>query len=82
MAYIVYVPHEEGSKKLAELHQRYQEPSGGVDNIIWIHSHNPAAMEAHYRLYAVAMRGRSPLTRAQREMIAVVVSALNDCQYS
>ncbi len=81
MAYIRYVPPEEAPKKLAELYRCYQEPWGGVDNIIRIHSQNPPAMEAHYRLYAVVMRGRSPLTRTQREMIAVVVSALNDCHY-
>ncbi len=81
MAYIRYLAPEEGPQKLAKLHQQYQEPWGGVDNIIWIHSQNPSAMEAHYKLYAVAMRGRSPLTRVQREMIAVVVSALNHCQY-
>ena len=81
MACIHYIPPEEASGKLTELYRRYQEPWGGVDNIIRIHGHNPAAMEAHYKLYAVAMRGRSPLTRVQREMIAVVVSALNDCHY-
>jgi alkylhydroperoxidase family enzyme len=81
MAYIRYVPPEEGSKKLQDLYRRYQEPWGGVDNIIRIHSQNPRAMEAHYELYAHAMRGRSPLTRVQREMIAVVVSALNQCHY-
>jgi alkylhydroperoxidase family enzyme len=81
MAFIRFVPPEEASTKLAELYHRYQEPWGGVDNIIRIHGQNPAAMETHYRLYAIAMRGRSPLTRIQREMIAVVVSALNDCYY-
>ncbi len=81
MAYIDYISPEEGSKKLAELYRRYREPWGGVDNIIRIHSQNPSAMEAHYRLYATAMRARSPLTRIQREMIAVVVSRANDCHY-
>jgi alkylhydroperoxidase family enzyme len=81
MAYISYVAPEDGSRKLIDLHYRYQEAWGGVDNIVWIHSHNPPAMEAHHKLYAIAMRGRSPLTRVQREMIAVVVSALNGCHY-
>jgi alkylhydroperoxidase family enzyme len=81
MAYIRYIPPEEASKKLADLYRRYQEPWGGVDNILRIHSQNPATMEAHFKLYVHAMRGRSPLTRTQREMIAVVVSAMNHCHY-
>jgi alkylhydroperoxidase family enzyme len=38
-------------------------------------------MKVHYDLYAHLMRGRSALTRSQREMIAVVASAVNDCHY-
>jgi uncharacterized peroxidase-related enzyme len=33
------------------------------------------------RLYQTVMFGPSPLTRAQREMLAVVVSRANDCEY-
>jgi len=32
-------------------------------------------------LYAASMFGESPLTRAEREMLAVVVSARNACNY-
>ena len=53
----------------------------GFDNIIRIHSLNPASMAHHVTLYAHLMRGRSPLSRVQREMIAVAVSAANDCYY-
>jgi alkylhydroperoxidase family enzyme len=52
-----------------------------MDNILRIHSLNPPSMAHHVQLYAHLMRGRSPLTRAQREMIAVTVSAENDCFY-
>jgi alkylhydroperoxidase family enzyme len=52
-----------------------------VDNILRIHSLNPRSMRDHYALYAHLMRGPSPLSRVQREMIAVVVSAENDCFY-
>jgi alkylhydroperoxidase family enzyme len=38
-------------------------------------------MRTHYDLYAHLMRGRSDLSRAQREMIAVVVSTVNRCHY-
>ena len=51
------------------------------DHILRIHALDPDSLEHHYRLYEHAMRGRSPLSRLQREMIAVVVSASNDCFY-
>ena len=38
-------------------------------------------MENHLGLYMTVMFGKSGLTRAEREAIAVVVSAANDCAY-
>ena len=60
---------------------RYGDGEGRVDNILRIHGLNPPSLGAHYQLYATLMRGRSELTRVQREMIALVVSAVNDCHY-
>ena len=51
------------------------------DNIICIHCIHSRIMKHHYDLYRELMYGRGPLTRAQREMIAVVVSAANKCRY-
>lgn len=51
------------------------------DHIIRIHGVHPRAMRHHYDLYAELMRGPGPLSRVQREMIAVVVSAANRCHY-
>ena len=45
------------------------------------HSLNPAALRAHLGLYRTIMFGDSPLTRAEREAMAVAVSAVNDCHY-
>ena len=81
MAYIPYVPYEEAGGLLSDLYSQYGEGAGGVDNIIRIHSLNPRSMRDHVALYVHLMRGRSPLTRVQREMVAVVVSAINDCFY-
>jgi alkylhydroperoxidase family enzyme len=38
-------------------------------------------MEGHAGLFRAIMYGPSPLSRYQREMIAVVVSAINKCHY-
>ena len=51
------------------------------DNILRIHRVNPHAMRAHYAFYVALMRRPGPLPRSRREMIAVVVSALNACRY-
>lgn len=80
MAFIPYVPHEEAEGLLHELYERYSD-GRRIDNIIRIHSLNPLSMAHHHQMYAHLMRGRSPLTRAQREMIALTVSAANDCFY-
>ena len=53
----------------------------GVDHVLKIHSLNPRSLDDHYRLYAYLMRGRSDLSRVEREMIAVVVSKVNGCFY-
>ena len=72
MAFIRYVAEEEipESDRVADR-----------DNIIRIHGVHSRTMKHHYELYKELMRGRSPLTRAQREMIAVVVSVKNECHY-
>jgi alkylhydroperoxidase family enzyme len=81
MAHIPYVPFEAALGRLAELYRRYRAAGGGLDNIIRIHSLNPPSMEHHVDVYAHLMRGPSPLSRIQREMIAVTVSAVNGCFY-
>lgn len=81
MAWIKMIPEDEAGGKLKELYEAYQEPGGGVDNILKIHSLNPKSMKGHYDLYAHLMRGLSELSRIQREMIAVAVSVANRCGY-
>lgn len=81
MAFIDYIPYENASEELKALYEKY----GGADripaNIVRIAGPNPKALEYHIQLYRSIMFARSPLTRHQREMIAVVVSALNECHY-
>jgi alkylhydroperoxidase family enzyme len=55
--------------------------AGRVWNIVHVMSLNPRAMDASLRHYAALMHGESPLTRAQREMLAVVSSATVACEY-
>lgn len=81
MAHILYVSDAEAEGLLAELLQRLRGEDGGVDNILRIHSLNPRSLQDHLQMYLHLMRGPSSLSREQREMIAVAVSAENDCFY-
>ena len=66
----------------AELYQAMLDPeSARVDNILKIHSLNPRALAAHDALYQSAMAGTAGLRKVEREMIALVVSSLNECEY-
>ena len=75
------IPESEAEGDLEELYERYATPEGTVDHILKIHGLSPASMKGHYDFYRILVYGRSPLTRPQREMIAVVVSAANKCHY-
>ena len=72
MAFIRYVPA--GDLALSE---RVDDP----DNIIQIHAAHPAVMRGHVDLYRALMHGAGPLSRREREMIAVRVSGINHCPY-
>lgn len=81
MAWIKMIAETEAEGALAEMYSKLIEPWGGVDHIMKIHSLNPPSLVGHFELYKTLMRGKSELSRVQREMIAVVVSALNHCRY-
>lgn len=81
MAWIKMISEAEAAGKLKAAYEKLCEPWGGVDNIMKIHSLNLRSLWAHFELYKTVMYGRSGLSRVQREMIAVVVSAANHCHY-
>ncbi len=81
MAWIKMIPESEATGKLKTLYDKLSGTDGTVDNILKIHSLNPPSLTGHYELYKTLMRGRSGLSRVQREMIAVVVSTANQCHY-
>lgn len=82
MSYIEIVDKDKAKGKLKNLYQRIEKRSqSGVANILKVHSINPDALEAHLNLYETLMFGESKLTRMQREMIAVVSSVSNQCDY-
>jgi alkylhydroperoxidase family enzyme len=81
MAYIRLVAEDEAEGPLAQQYEAARGRAGKVYNIVKTMSPNPRVLGASMRLYLEIMRGPSPLSRTQREMLAVVVSAANDCFY-
>ncbi len=81
MAWIRVVAENEADGDLRDFYDAHKTPSGEVDNILKIHSLNPDSLRGHFDFYRTLMFGKSDLTRPQREMIAVVVSAINKCHY-
>lgn len=82
MAWIETIREDEWDGDLAKLYPDVSDrDSGRVDNIMQIHSLNPTAMAAHNALYESAMRGTPTLRKVERELIALVVSTVNECHY-
>ena len=81
MSWIQEIEADEADGKLAETYGALIEQRGKVSNILQVHSLNPEALGNHLELYMTLMFGKSGLSRAEREAVAVVVSANNDCQY-
>lgn len=81
MPYIKQISLEEATGFLKKLLDEAIERAGRVWHIVHVMSLNPRAMDASMKFYGTIMFGRSPLTRWQREMLAVVTSRANDCFY-
>ncbi len=81
MTWIRTVPEAEATGSVGQHYARSRRSWGGVDNIIKAHSLKPAALDALMTFYNGVMHGPGELTLGQREMIAVCVSAHNECHY-
>lgn len=82
MAWIRTVAPEEKPKGLlGRLYADAVERAGKVWHIVRLMSLRPRQVEASMGLYRVAMFGESGLSRAEREMVATVVSQINQCFY-
>ena len=81
MAFIGIIETDQAKGDLKEIYNQAEERAGRVYNILKIMSRSPRALKASMELYSATMFGPSELSRAQREMLAVVVSAANHCHY-
>ncbi len=81
MAYIEVIQHEEAEGRLKEIYDGLVKKRGKLAEVHKIQSLNPESIMNHMDLYMTVMFGKSPLKRYQREMMAVIVSVSNNCEY-
>lgn len=82
MPWIHTIPPEKAEGLLRQIYDAAIRRAGKVYNVVRLQSLRPKVLDASIRLYLELMHSREgALTRAQREMIAVVVSATNGCHY-
>ncbi len=82
MAWIRLIPPERAEGLLKSLYHAARKRAGKVYQVIRLQSRKPRVLQASTRLYTELMHAPDgSLTRAQREMIATVVSSANECFY-
>lgn len=80
-AWIDTIAPSEAEGRLAEVYAGIVAGSVSIAHILQCQSLHPEGLKEHYSLYRTLMFGRGALSRAERECIAVKVSAVNGCRY-
>lgn len=81
MARISITQHNDSEGRLKEIYDDIVKKRGKLAEVHKIQSLRPESIVHHMDLYLEIMFSRSQLSRAEREMIAVVVSSANGCSY-
>lgn len=81
MAWIETISEENAEGALQRQYQAALKRAGKVYNIVKLSSLRPEIVQSSMDFYITLMHRPGELSRAQREMLAVVVSAANDCFY-
>ena len=81
MAHLRLVDPDDADGPLAEEYDAAVGRAGKVFNIVRSMSPNPEVLRASMGMYTAIMFGPSPLSRQERELLATVVSAENECYY-
>jgi len=81
-AWIDVVNPKDATSPLRELYDQVADrETRQVDHILQVHSLHPNGLQGHFQLYASAMRSTRGLPKVDRELIAFVVSDINECHY-
>ncbi len=81
MARIPVIEQADATGELATIYAEITQSRGKLAEVHKVQSLNPQSIRDHMGLYRTVMFSSSPLSRATREIIAVVVSSINGCHY-
>ena len=81
MPWIEMISYDDSDGELREELEPIQYEPGKIDHILQIHSLIPSSIGSHQALYKDIMYKRTDLSRKERELIATVVSIVNECHY-
>jgi uncharacterized peroxidase-related enzyme len=81
MPYVHVTPYDEATGVTREEYDAAIGRAGRIWNIVSVQSRLPGVLRESMRLYREIMFGPSPLSRAQRELLAAVTSSANSTQY-
>jgi len=81
MARIKIIEPEEATGELKTIYDELAKSRGKIAEVHKMQSLHPQSISDHMNFYMTIMFSKSPLKRYQREMMAVVVSAANQCKY-
>lgn len=81
MSWIEEIEEENSQGELKRIYQKINSKRGKLSNIMKVQSLMPSAMESHLELYLSMMFEDRHISREDCEIIGVVVSAINGCDY-
>ncbi|MEF8848041.1 MAG: peroxidase-related enzyme [Candidatus Thermoplasmatota archaeon] len=82
MSWIHILEKNQSQGKLEEIYEKIEKKRGKLSNIMKVQSLNPKVMQKHLDLYlSIMFSSNSSLSREEKEMIGVVVSSINKCEY-
>ncbi len=80
MPYVRTIPYEESQGELTEAYDMMIKTRGRIPNVQAVSSLKPNIMKTLMAHVGLVMFGEWGVSRAEREMVAAVVSATNKCQ--
>ena len=81
MAFIKLFKFEDSTGLLKKEYENGMRRAGRIWNVLTIQSQTPEILRDSMRLYNSTMWGDSKLSRFDRELLAVVTSITNECEY-
>lgn len=81
MSYINKIPIDQAEGRLKKIYDAGAARAGEVAQIVQIMSNDALSVDVSMKFYVSLMKSPNALSPARREMLAAVVSNINDCYY-